>query len=56
MSSDNQARQHVRTIGRSETWHKLIGRAVGGVVIAGGVGSIIHLTFSSIIIGVYEIL
>jgi hypothetical protein len=31
-------------------------RAVGGVVIAGGVGSIIHLTFSSIIIGVYEIL
>jgi len=31
-------------------------RGVGGVVIAGGVGSLIHLTFSSIIIGVYEIL
>jgi hypothetical protein len=54
--SDNQARQHVRTTDRTETRTKLTSRAVGGVVIAGGVGSIIHLTFSSIIIGVYEIL
>lgn len=29
--------------------------AVGGLCIAGGVGSIIHLSFSSIIIGIYEI-
>ncbi|KAL7424210.1 hypothetical protein Q5752_001796 [Cryptotrichosporon argae] len=31
-------------------------RAVGGVAIAGGVGSLIHHSFSSIIIGVYEVL
>ncbi|TXT10258.1 uncharacterized protein COLE_04192 [Cutaneotrichosporon oleaginosum] len=30
--------------------------AVGGLCIAGGIGSIINLSFSSIIIGVYEIL
>jgi hypothetical protein len=31
-------------------------RAVGGLCIAGGIGSIINLSFSSIIIGLYEIL
>lgn len=30
--------------------------AVGGLAIAGGVGSIINLSFSSIIIGVYELM
>ncbi|KAL1411039.1 hypothetical protein Q8F55_001986 [Vanrija albida] len=30
--------------------------AVGGFVIAGGIGSLIHLKFSSIIIGIYELL
>jgi hypothetical protein len=31
-------------------------RGVGGVAIAGGVGSLIHHSFSSIIIGIYEVL
>ena len=31
-------------------------RFVGGVAIAGGVGSLINLSFSSIIIGIYEVL
>ena len=39
-------------------FQKLTGesRAVGGLAVAGGVGSLIHHSFSSIIIGVYEVL
>ncbi|KAK1925088.1 Golgi apparatus membrane protein TVP15 [Papiliotrema laurentii] len=35
---------------------RLVNMAVGGVAIAGGVGSLIHHSFSSIIIGIYEVL
>lgn len=31
-------------------------RAVGGVAIAGGIGSLINHSFSSIIIGIYEVI
>ncbi|RSH93893.1 Late Golgi vesicles protein [Saitozyma podzolica] len=35
---------------------RLVNMGVGGVAIAGGVGSLIHHSFSSIIIGIYEVL
>ncbi|KAI9637952.1 Golgi apparatus membrane protein TVP15 [Dioszegia hungarica] len=35
---------------------RLVNMAVGGLMIAGGVGSLINHSFSSIIIGVYELL
>ncbi|EIW70201.1 hypothetical protein M231_01642 [Tremella mesenterica] len=34
---------------------RLVNMVVGGVAIAGGVGSLIHHSFSSIIIGIYEV-
>lgn len=63
MADTGQTGEHVSHISRERSTRIVdleleltLGRAVGGLMIAGGVGSLINHSFSSIIIGVYELL